>query len=199
MYYNLLFVTSESKCQFGKEDIVENIQGVVMDLRSNTGGYVVFLKGIWGAFFPGETQFGYERYKSGYARHEYTPWVGHSIDEAFVSPYLKEVYQKPVAVLVNGRSASCSEISFVISKLLPNSIVIGQQTYGATCCLRNREIYNGGPFYSDHLEVYTTTYQFVDNNKVNYETVGITPDIKTELSSTIDYAFGEGLKFVTEK
>ncbi len=197
MYYNLLYVTSESKCVF-TDGTVADIKGVVMDLRGNTGGYVDFLKGIWGAFFPTETQFGYERYKSGYARNEYTPWVSYSIDEAFVSPYLNEVYQKPVAVLVNGRSVSCSEISCIISKLLPNSIVIGQQTYGATCCLRNREIYNGGPFDSDHIEVYTTTYQFVDNNRVSYETVGITPDIKTELSTTTDNAFSEGLKFVTK-
>ncbi len=196
MYSNLLYVTSENKCQFG-DDVVSDIKGVVMDLRSNGGGYVYFLKRIWGAFFPTETQFGYLRFKSGYARNEYTPWVSYGIDGSFVSTELKGVYEKPVAVLVNGLSVSCSEISCIISKLLPNSAVIGQQTYGATCCLSSRKIYNGGPFESDHLSVYTSTYQFVDNNRVSYETVGIKPDIKTELSATTDYAFSEGLKFVT--
>ena len=36
-----------------------------MDFRSNTGGYVDFLMGIWGAFFPTETQFGYEDISQG--------------------------------------------------------------------------------------------------------------------------------------
>lgn len=197
MYVNLLSATAEEKCKINNIE-KDKIVGVAIDLRGNGGGAVAFLDAIWGAFFSSGQQVGYVRYKAGYSRNEYTPWVTMSIDDDFKNEGLKSTYDKPVAVIVNGFSVSCSELSCVISKLLPNSKIVGHQTYGGTCGLTDRTIYNSGPFTSAHLSIYTTTYQFVDNNKKSFETIGFTPDIETELSETVDNAYIEAIKWVAQ-
>ncbi len=174
----------------------DNFKGVIVDIRGNGGGAVAFLETFWGTFFASETPFGYVRYKSGYSRLEYTPWSSFSIEDELVNKELEEDYKKPVALIVNGFSVSCSEVSCVISKLLPNSAVVGHTTYGGTCGLTDRKIYNGGPFSSEHLYIYTTTYQFVDNNMESFETKGITPDVESELVDNTDDAYVKAVEWV---
>ena len=201
MYETLLSVTGTNSCTINGVS-KSGIEGVIVDLRCNGGGAVVFLEAIWGAFFSSETKFGNVRYKSGYSRLEYTPWTSFSIEKDFVNKALAEKgsnYSNPVAVLVNGYSVSCSEISCVISKLLPDSAIIGQTTFGGTCGLTDRKIYNSGPFVSEHLSVYTTTFQFVDNDMKSWEITGIEPDIRTELSSTKDDAYIKAVEWVKSR
>ncbi len=175
----------------------ENVKGIVVDVRGNGGGTVAFLSAIWGSFFKNPTQFGYVRYKSGYSRYEYTPWAGFSITEDYVNEQLSTAQcEKPVALLVNGYSVSCSEVSCVIAKLLPNSKIIGHTTFGGTCALSDRTVFNGGPFQSEHLYIYTTTYQFKDMNGVSYELKGITPDIETELDPKSDNAYKKAKEWI---
>ncbi len=189
MYANLLSATAEGKCNINNAGEKTGIKGVAIDLRGNGGGSVGFLDAIWGAFFTEAKQFGYVRYKSGYARNEYTPWTSFSLEKEFLNENLKSTYDGRVAVLVNGFSVSCSEVSCIISKLLPNSKIVGHTTFGGTCALTDRTVYNSGPFTSAHLSIYTTTYQFVDNDRQSYETVGIEPDIKTGLEDNKDVAY----------
>ena len=200
MYESLLSVTASDKCTINGTQKTD-IKGVIVDLRGNGGGAVAFLESIWGAFFSSETKFGYVRYKSGYSRLEYTPWTSFSIETDYTNEYMKDrdCYTKPVAVLVNGYSVSCSEISCVIAKLLPASAIIGHTTYGGTCALTDRKLFNGGPFESAHLSVYTTTYQFVDNDMKSWEITGIEPDIETELNSTRDDAYIRAVDWVKSK
>lgn len=200
MYDALNSVTSHDSWKVSNTVTKENINGVIVDLRSNGGGAVAFLSKIWGLFFKEETRIGYVRYKAGYSRLEYTPWTSFSIEGDYTNDELKtSAYEKPVAVIVNGYSVSCSEISCVAAKLLPTSAIVGHTTYGGTCPLYSRDIYNGGPFTSEHLSVYTTTYQFVDVNKNSFETKGITPDIKTELDPVKDNAYIKAVEWVKEK
>ena len=196
MYESLTSVTAEDKCTInGKEKT--GIKGVIVDIRGNSGGAVSFLEMIWGSFFSSETKFGYVRYKSGYSRLEYTPWTSFSIEKDYVNEKLSGDYSRPVAVLVNGFSVSCSEVSCIIAKLLPSTKIIGHTTFGGTCALTDRKLFNGGPFESAHLSVYTTTYQFVDNDMVSYETKGITPDIETELDKNRDDAYIKAVEWIT--
>ena len=197
MYESLLSVTSTDKCTINGAE-KSDIKGVIVDIRGNGGGAVAFLETFWGAFFSSETKFGNVRYKSGYSRLEYTPWTSFSIEKDYLNPYLegKENYSKPVAVLVNGFSVSCSEVSCVIAKLLPNTKIVGHTTFGGTCALTDRKLFNGGPFESAHLSVYTTTYQFVDNDMNSFEIKGITPDIETELDKNSDNAYIKAVEWI---
>lgn len=196
MYEVLHSVVKDDKWEVSSTVTKENIKGVIVDIRGNGGGAVSFLEAFWGTFFTGETQFGYVRYKSGYSRLEYTPWTSFSIDKDFANEDLKETYKKPVALVVNGYSVSCSEISCVISKLLPSSAVVGHTTFGGTCGLTDRKIYNGGSFTAEHLSVYTTTYQFVDNNMESFEMKGITPDVESALLDNTDDAYVKAVEWV---
>lgn len=195
MYANLKSAVTSNECTINKTP-KNGINGIIVDLRGNGGGYVSFLQSIWGLFFKEKTQFGYIRYKSGYSRLEYTPWVSFNIESAYANDDLKETYKNPVAVLVNGYSVSCSEISCIIARLLPNSKIIGHTTFGGTCALSDRTIFNGGPFSSEHINIYTSTFQFVDTQYNSYETTGIKPDIETALDPTKDYAYIQAVKWV---
>lgn len=198
MYNTLLSATTGNKCTIN--GVERNVKGIAVDLRGNGGGSVNFLSKIWGTFFPEEdVLIGYLRYKSGYSRYEYTPWTTLVIEKKYCNKNLSSAYSNPVAVIVNGYSVSCSELSCVVARELSSSCIIGQQTFGATCPLTDRKIYNGGPFSSAYLSVYTSTFQFVDRNKVSYEGVGITPDIKPELSEEKDYTFIEAVKWLKDK
>ncbi len=196
MYDVLHSVVKDDRWEVSSTVTKDDIKGVIVDVRGNGGGAIAFLEAFWGTFFSEETQFGYVRYKSGYSRLEYTPWTSFSIDKDFVNEELGETYKKPVALIVNGYSVSCSEISCVISKLLPSSAVVGHTTYGGTCGLTDRKVYNGGPFSSEHLSVYTTTYQFVDNNMESFETKGITPDVESALLDNTDDAYVKAVEWV---
>ncbi len=180
----------------GTDEEVEII-GIVMDLRGNGGGYNYFLDSLMSSFFPDEIVFGYSRYKDGYAREEYTPWMEVYLEKTNVSGEVEKVYDKPFAVLVNGWSVSCAEFATMIVKNhLPSSCVIGQTTYGATCSLYDRTIYNSGPFSSAYFTTNTTTYQFKGADGISYETKGITPDYITELSASSDNAFIKAVDWI---
>lgn len=196
MYEVLHSVVKDDRWEVSSTVTKDDIKGVIVDVRGNGGGSVAFLEAFWGTFFTDKTQYGYVRYKAGYSRLEYTPWTSFSIDRDFANEELKETYKKPVALLVNGYSVSCSEISCVISKLLPASAIVGHTTYGGTCGLTDRKIYNGGSFSAEHLSVYTTTYQFVDNNMESFETKGITPDVESTLLDNTDDAYVKAVEWV---
>ncbi len=176
------------------------IKGIVMDLRGNGGGYNYFLESLMSSFFSDEIVFGYSRYKDGYSRLEYTPWMEVYLKKTDVSAEVEKTYDKPFVVLVNGKSVSCAELATLIVKNhLPNSCVIGQPTYGGTCTMADRTIYNGGTFSSAYLTIKTTTYQIKDINGVSFETKGITPDIQTDLDPEKDNAFIEAIKWINSQ
>ncbi len=196
MYNVLNSVVTNDEWKVSETVTKNDFAGVIVDLRGNGGGAVSFLSSIWGNFFKNETQFGYVRYKAGYSRLEYTPWTSFSIDGDYANADLQTNYAKSVAVIVNGYSVSCSEISCVIAKLLEKSAIIGHTSYGGTCALTDRTVFNSGPFTSEHLNIYTTTYQFVDTERTSFEIKGITPDFTTELDPVKDNAYIKAVEWV---
>ena len=199
MYATLNSVVSKDEWAVNETVTKKDFKGVIVDLRGNGGGAVAFLSSIWGLFFKDETQFGYVRYKAGYSRLEYTPWTSFSLAKDYTNEELEANYAKPVAVIVNGYSVSCSEISCVIAKLLEKSAIVGHTTFGGTCALSDRTVFNSGPFTSEHLNIYTTTYQFVNMEKKSFETTGIEPDIATELDPKKDNAYIAAVDWVKTK
>ncbi len=182
LMYNLTMVGAYDSCMFeppagSEEPILKNlVKGVIMDVRSNGGGAADFLFRVMGSFFSERTLIGYTRTKDGYARYNYSPWAGYYLESNYVNSNARSSYSHPFVVIANGFSVSCSEITCMIAKLLPNSKIVGGTTYGGTCALVSRKIFHSGPFSEKGLLVYTTTFQAVDSNFVNHETKGITPD-----------------------
>ena len=172
-----------------------DIKGIVIDLRDNGGGYAAFYQEFMGLFFASDRTVGYTQTKIGYSRYDTGPWVEYRLGTYNTS--LKEDYQGRVAVITNGFSVSCSELTTITSKLLPNSMRFGSTTFGATCALADRDMYHSGPYEHGSLTVRTTTVRYKAADGTSYETEGIVPDVIIPLNTTEDVRFRAAVKWVT--
>ena len=177
-----------------KDGTPVEIKGIVIDLRNNGGGYAAFFQEFMGLFFASDKTVGYTQTRIGYSRYDMGPWV-----EATLGTYntsLKEDYQERVAVITNGFSVSCSELTTITSKLLPNSRRFGSTTFGGTCALASRDMYHSGPYEHGSLTVRTTTVRYKAFDGTSYESRGIEPDVPIDLNTTKDVRFEAAVKWV---
>lgn len=194
---NLKYITANGKCTFDGYSW-ESVSGVVMDVRSNGGGDVGFLLTLMGSFFSEETKIGEVRYRDSYSRYNYTPWIDYYLEKEYCNPVASANYSGPLVMLTNGYSVSCSETACLIAKLLPSAKVVGGQTYGGTCALIDRTLFQSGPFNGEQITIYTTTFQAIDSNGTNHETIGIVPDVAVEYQEGVDARFEKALETVKE-
>ncbi len=187
---------------FGVEETYD-IDGVIMDLRSNSGGDNSTLETIFGSFFSSETKFAETKYKDGYSRFEYGPWIDMSIEQSFCTA--DKDFDKPFVVLTNGNSISCAELSASIAKnIMKNGAVIGGATYGGTYTMAQRSLYHSGTFSSKNIGIQMTTFEtrYVakDGSFVTYEVCGIEPDKTVAVDGTYatDARFASAVRWVNE-
>lgn len=84
----------------------------------------------------------------------------------------------PMAVLVDGNTASAAELFTCALKDYDKAIIVGTKTYGKGCMQSIVRLPNGGA-----LRI--TTQMYNPPVSENYDGVGITPDIVVELDSTL--------------
>ncbi len=181
------YVTLEN----GKE---VTIKGIVVDLRCNGGGDADFMTEFAGTFFASSKTVGYTYAKDGYSRYEYTPWVEYTLGDNW-NHNLKKDYAGRVAVITNGFSASCSELTTIISKLLPSSRRFGSATFGGTCALTSRIIQHSGEYENGNLKIRTTSYRYKAYDGTSYEGIGISPDEPIALSADSDLRFDRAVRW----
>lgn len=169
--------------------------GVIIDLRGNTGGNMDDSQYIVGSLVPsGGIFFGYQRYKRGTGRYEYSPLmpaIVSSLSEAH------ETITEPIVVMTNAQSVSMSETSTLCVKTLPNGTQIGNRSFGAICALTGNETnsYNYAGFFG--VEGVTPVFGHVPSmasftiDKKLIEAEGITPDIQVDLDLTQFAATGK--------
>ena len=166
-----------------------SLGGVVLDVRSNTGGNVNDFQYFVGSLLPsGGLHFGYQRYKRGTARYDYSPMM-EATAVTMSTPH--ETITEPVVILTNCKSVSMSEMSTLGVKTMPNGKVIGKRTWGGLCPLSDNEYntYN----YSGHIgeKGKTAVYGYVPMlgaftlDKKLIEGEGITPDIEVDFDDTL--------------
>ena len=195
LFTQLRNIGASGKCTFDGYTF-ETVKGVVMDVRSNPGGVTDFLFRLMGSFFYEETKLGSVRYKDSYSRTSYTPWIDFYLEQSYCNPVASQNYSGPFVVIANGSSVSCAEMACMIAKHLPNSKIVGSQTYGGTCALSDRTIFQSGPFEKTHVSIYTTTYQSVDSNGVSLEGVGVTPDVAVDIKAGEDARYKKAIETV---
>ncbi len=199
MFEILKDIGKNGKCcmtDAGGEEQTYTIKGVVMDLRSNSGGDNSTLETIFGSFFRDETKIGETRYKDGYSRYEYGPWIDLSIEQSFCNG-VKD-YEEPFVVITNGNSISCAELSASIAKnLMKNGAVVGATTYGATCSKVKRSLYHSGSFSSKNLSIVMasleTKLRTKDGSFESFENKGIEPS--SGLSVPVDDTYVTDTRF----
>lgn len=174
-YYNNRSVHALIDLFFKKatEDVT-NTSGVIIDLRNNFGGDLVDLNFLVGHLITTPLDFGFSRYKSNFGRLDYTPWI-----KATATPVANSrKINCPVIILVDNYTVSVAEAVAMCMRLLPNSSIIGEQTWGATGPLAESEIFNGGPFQVGNiLSIRTSSAEFKYIDGKMYEGMGFPPDI----------------------
>lgn len=182
----------------------EQLAGIILDNRANTGGCQDDLDYVLGSFINETTEVMQTRYKEGPGRYEHSVWTPYYIHPQ--SRYHRDLTAEniPYVVLCDLSSVSMGEIeTSIIKKVLPTSHTIGERTYGATGPLQAVSSINlnyGGPFgdiNTMHHYVYTSTFEARINGTV-IEGIGYTPDqivlrknyggeFKPQLDAAIEY------------
>lgn len=137
------------------------------------------LRTFMGALAPSRLDLGYSRTKEGLGRLDYSAWTPFFIDP----PANHLDGSKKIVLLTDVNSVSCSEITALMVQAIPNAVVIGERTYGATCPLidgGNDMLYSGvfGDLEKYGYYVYTSNFDLVDKNFYSHEGVGVEPDIE---------------------
>ena len=162
------------------------LKGVIIDVRSNGGGFLYDFQFVLGALLPQDSSFqiGYRREKSGVGRYDYGPLLPDE-RQALSDPH--ETITEPIVVLTNCMSASMSEMTAMGAKALSNARVVGKRSWGATGTLSDdpkyySRVYAGCIGEKNKTSVYIylpMCAKFSMDNK-SYEGVGIEPDIEVD-------------------
>lgn len=141
----------------------QGMQGLVVDLRDNPGGILDVVNSILDNILP-EGLIVYTEDKAGH-KEEYTSDAEHYFD-------------KPLAVLINGNSASASEIFAGAVKDYGIGTLVGTTTYGKGIVQRLIEL-------GDGTAMKLTISKYFTPNGNNIHGIGIEPDIEVELSDEV--------------
>ena len=131
-------------------------KGMVLDLRSNPGGLLDQVVAMADRILP-KGLIVYIQERSGSRKDYYS-------DEA--------CYDIPLAVLVNGSSASASEIMAASVQCFGRGTIVGTTTYGKGI------VQTLLPFESDGAAMQLTTASYFDGSGRSIHKTGVTPDIE---------------------
>jgi len=147
-----------------------NIKGYVIDMRNNPGGVLGASVDVSDAFIKGKKKLVFTKGRSEDAMYEFT---SNNIDLA---------EGKPIVVLINGGSASASEIVAGALQDHKRAIIMGTQSFGKGSVQTILPI-------TSKTAVKITTARYYTPNGRSIQAKGITPDIivkDREQSSSLD-------------
>jgi len=136
----------------------ETLKGLVLDLRNNPGGVLNGAVGVSDAFLD-DGLIVYTKGRVADANMKYTATPGDALNG------------KPLVVLVNGGSASASEIVAGALQDHKRAIIMGRKTFGKGSVQTIQELRNGGA-------VKLTTARYFTPSGRSIQAQGIEPDIK---------------------
>jgi carboxyl-terminal processing protease len=151
--------------------LAQNPQGLIVDLRDNTGGYLDAAIAIVSEFIPGGEVVVYEQFGDGTK----TPYEAFP-DGLATDPGL------PIVVLVNGYSASASEIVAGALQDTGRARLLGETTYGKGSVQRWFPLSNNGA-------VPVTIALWLTPDGRTIDKIGLTPDVEVALTAD-DYTSG---------
>jgi carboxyl-terminal processing protease len=148
--------TPDELAQAIKELRGQNIRALVLDMRNNPGGLLQESIAVLGSFLDGGTAY-VERTKSSESNFDVP-----KVDVNF--------YDVPLAVIVNGGTASAAELVAGALQDRKRAILLGQQTYG------KGSIQLIFPL-ADKSSVHITTAEWFTPNSNKLDGKGLTPDV----------------------
>ena len=156
------------------------LKGLILDLRNNPGGLLNAAVGVSAAFLPKDDLVVYTDGRVSDAKMRLTANPENYVRGDPKNDYLKnlpqEVRDVPMVVLVNGGSASASEIVAGALQDHKRAIILGTQTFGKGSVQTILPMNNG-------TAIKLTTARYFTPNGRSIQAKGIEPDIVVEEST----------------
>lgn len=140
--------------------VTDGATALILDVRQNSGGLVSALKPMLNRFIPAAIV----------ATAEYSDGSRKTLVETDSADNLTF----PIAVLVDGGTASAAELFAVALRDECGAILVGTQTYGKAVMQNTYE-------FSDGSAITISTAKIYPSKSANYDGVGLKPDYVTEL------------------
>ncbi|MGC4105969.1 MAG: S41 family peptidase [Thermomicrobiales bacterium] len=154
--------------QFLKEAEAQNVTGVVLDLRSNGGGWVKSAQEVIGRFVSAD---------QGPALYEDTSnAAGGEVAMPIVNG-TEPIYTGPLVVLVDGLTASAAEIVAGSLKDYDRALIVGRQTYGKGSVQR---IFS----FQDGSSMRVTVAEWLTPSRGRIQDVGVLPNVSVTHQAT---------------
>ncbi|HOJ49491.1 MAG TPA: S41 family peptidase [Spirochaetota bacterium] len=163
----------------------KSIRKIIIDLRNNPGGSLMSVVNIADFFLPA----GLVVYTQGRQKEDKKEF--YSEDGTLISEKSK------IALLVNGGSASASEILTGALKDRKRAIVIGEKTFGKGSVQNVLRIFNDLDKEELGLKITTAKYYTPAGYEINNK--GIEPDIKVELPKMSPKEEIDAIKIIEDK
>ena len=142
----------------------QGIQALVIDLRNNGGGVVDSAVNVTGEFVPPDSIIVSLKGRSP------------ADDQAFRAKGDRQRPDYPVALLINGYSASAAEIMSGALKDLKRAVLVGEQTFGKGS-VQTVQSLGGG------IGVRITTARYFTPSGQSIHEIGVTPDIVVPITN----------------
>jgi len=153
-----------------------SMKGLILDLRNDPGGLLNSAVAVSAAFLPKDKLVVYTEGRTSdarmrlYARPEY---YARGVNGDYLANLPKNVKTLPMVVLVNGGSASASEIVAGALQDHKRAVIMGTQTFGKGSVQTILPLGNGTA-----IKLTTARYYTPDGRSIQAK--GITPDIEVE-------------------
>ncbi len=144
----------------------KGMKGLVVDIRNNPGGLYNIVCDMLDRILPKDTLLVYTENKYGEKAYEYAR--------------TKDTLDMPIAVIVNGNSASASEIFSGALQDYGKATIVGTQSFGKGI------VQSVVPIKGDNSGIKLTSSRYFTPNGVCIHGIGITPDVTVELEEGLN-------------
>ena len=224
LFSEFLYVLPDSEAREGAEKFLklwktaiedylsnsgEDIKGIVIDLRGNTGGYNSDIHLLWNCLFTENLHILDTRAKDGMNRLDYGPWVKYRVQgEA------ERDFDKPIALITDKGTVSNGEVTVLLFKALHDCYGFDVSTFGGTTAgglgtaitdsdpnnISDNEdpyILNAGQFNLGYYIICTTQNRHARyRNGEIYEGQGIEPDVFVDMTGSSDTRLEAALNWI---
>ncbi len=156
-------IITEPQFEEALEDLEKQGQeGLIIDLRNNPGGFLHIVFAIVDQLIEKGNLVVYTEDRQG-NREEWITKTGDS-------------FEKPLVILINGNSASASEILSGAIKDLDKGVLVGETTFGKGLVQRTFDMDDGSAIKITISKYYTPSGSYIHD-------IGIEPDVDVELDT----------------
>ena len=157
-------------------------RGLIIDIRNNTGGDLIYAERLAGRFVHEKTLVGYMQHKTGTGHHDFS-----ELEPRYLEPSSNLRWHKPVCVLTNRSVYSAANDFAVIMHALPNVRLVGDHTGGGSGLPMSSSLPNGWTVRYSACPMYDAKRQHTE--------FGIAPDVAVSLT---DASVSQGLDDIIE-